>query len=293
MTEPVWMASPPEVHSALLTSGPGPGPLLAVAAVWTALSIEYAKTAEEIAALLGTVQGGFWAGPVVEMYMAAHFVYLAWLMRASANSAAMAAELETMAAAHLTALKAMPTLPELTANHTEHAALVVTNLFGVNTIPIAFLEADYVWMWIQAATVMSTYQSVATAAVAAAPRTTEAPQIVKADVAAATSEEPSPAPPGRQDRIQRWLQRIGYSDFYNNVLRPLLAPLTNLPFFQEMFSGFDPWLLELGNPLAFLSPFNIAFALGYPMDIGSYIAFLSQTFAFIASDLMAAFASGN
>jgi PPE-repeat protein len=178
MTAPVWLASPPEVHSALLSSGPGPGSLLAAAGAWTALSTEYASVADELSDVLAAVQAGAWQGPSAERYVAAHVPYLAWLARASANSAAEAAQHETAATAYTVALAAMPTLPELATNHVVHGALTATNFFGINTIPIALNEVDYVRMWIQAATTMTAYQTVSVAAVAAAPQTDPAPQIV-------------------------------------------------------------------------------------------------------------------
>ena len=137
MTAPIWMAAPPEVHSALLSSGPGPASLFAAAAAWSSMSAEYASAAAELDAVLASTQAGAWQGPSAESYVAAHAPYLAWLAQASAHSAAAAAQHETAGTAYTAALAAMPTLPELATNHVVHGTLMATNFFGINAIPIA------------------------------------------------------------------------------------------------------------------------------------------------------------
>ncbi|VAZ84528.1 putative PPE family protein PPE47/PPE48 [Mycobacterium persicum] len=173
------MACPPELHSALLSAGPGPASLVTAAAQWSSLSAEYGAVAEELTTVLAGMAAVAWHGISAEICAAAYMPYLAWLTQASADSAATATVHQTAATAYLSALAAMPTLGELAANHATHAVLLATNFFGINTIPIALNEADYLRMWIQAATTMSAYEAITTTALAATPHTTPAPIIIK------------------------------------------------------------------------------------------------------------------
>lgn len=222
MTTPIWMALPPEVHSTALSSGVGAGTLLAAADAWAALSSEYTTAAAELTAILGTVQAGMWEGQSAARYLAAHTPYLAWLMQAGANSATAAAQLQTAAGSYTAALAAMPTVAELAANRATLSMLVATNFFGINAIPIAVTEADYIRMWLQAATTMSAYQAAAAATVASTPQTAPAPSVLEPGVGEAGSAVLT-------DPIEEWLSwSEHFSSMYRMLKRVLSDPLGTL-----------------------------------------------------------------
>ncbi|MEO6794518.1 MAG: PPE family protein, partial [Mycobacterium sp.] len=305
MTAPIWVASPPEIHSSLLSAGPGAGPLLASANAWAFLSVEYAAIADELTTLLAAVQAGAWQGPSAEAFVTAHVPYLAWLVRAGADATVTAAQQQTAAAAYTSALAAMPTMAELVANHVTHGVLVGTNFFGVNTIPIALNETDYARMWAQAATVMTAYAATATTALAASPQLDPAPTVLKVP---GTADATPPQPPQWFVDFGKWLEGLVPSPPYPDSSQyPLYAQLTEFfnqigftgisdplaQFFASLQSGSSllppwgvpgSWLAWTGNPLSYLNPGNLAYIFSVPLDPGSYFAFTSIV---IIDDLLA------
>src|SRR5699024_5502276 len=87
---PVWIAAPPEVHSALLDFGATPAGIEAAGASWTQLSAQYAAAIAELEAILAQVQASY-QGPSATQFVAAHQPMLLWLTEASVKAALAAA----------------------------------------------------------------------------------------------------------------------------------------------------------------------------------------------------------
>ena len=158
----------------------------------------------------------------------------------------------------------MPSLAELAANHAVHAALVGTNFFGVNTVPIALNEADYGRMWIQAAETMSVYHAISTAALTAAPQLQPAPSIVASPAARSSSGNASAAQqpnwanlfsdlgsPGQIEELLRYFRQFFESLGFNPLISAILAGFALVAYDMLWYPYYASYALLL---LPFFAP---------------------------------------
>jgi PPE-repeat protein len=161
-----WAATPPEVIGAQIYGGAGITPLTNAAAALGALATELGTAAtqwqSELNVLIGTTG---WTGTGAAAAQAAAETYIAWL-QTTATEVGQAATLAGNSAAAY-GLVATPAFPgvgvvdpaTVLANRTAQAALVASNVLGVNTMAIAALDTLYAEMWAQDVAAMGVYQS--------------------------------------------------------------------------------------------------------------------------------------
>lgn len=171
---PIYHAAPPEVHSTLLNAGATAAGVVAAGTSWSHVAAEYVSGIAELEAILASVQATY-QGPSAEQFILAHQPLLLWMQQVVIKATLAAVAHGEIAVSYESAVAMMPTMMELITNHVVHAALVGTNFFGVNTIPIGMNEADYVRMWNQAADVQTGYDGATGAAVASIPETLPPP----------------------------------------------------------------------------------------------------------------------
>ncbi|GAB3220357.1 PPE family protein [Mycolicibacterium hippocampi] len=155
---PIWGAFPPEINTARLQTGAGVAPMVQAAAGWEAFAISLETQADELAASLASL-AQMWQGMASERAITAAMPMVVWLRTLSLQAHKRAVQASAQATAWSTAATTTPQLPEIELNHVTNAVLNATNFLGVNTVPIAVNEADYVRMWNQAAGVMTAYEA--------------------------------------------------------------------------------------------------------------------------------------
>jgi PPE-repeat protein len=165
-----FAARPPEVNSALIYSGAGAGPLMAVSSAFNNLSAELSSNAASYESVISQL-GPEWQGPSSTAMAASAQPYIDWLTTTSGQLQEAATQAMASAAAYDAAYSASIPPPIIAANRAMLALLVATNILGQNTPAIAANEALYGEFWAQDAAAMYAYAGASAAAATLSPLT--------------------------------------------------------------------------------------------------------------------------
>ncbi|MGA9492171.1 MAG: PPE family protein [Mycobacterium sp.] len=165
---------PPEINSARMYAGPGVGSMLAAAAGWEGLASDLRSQATNYTSVISGLTTEGWRGPASTSMAAAAAPYAAWMDSTAAQAEQTAAQAKAAASAYESAFSMTVPPPMVTANRTQLATLVATNILGQNTPAIAATEAEYAGMWAQDAGAMYGYAGESAAATQLTPFTAPA-----------------------------------------------------------------------------------------------------------------------
>src|ERR1700733_7655301 len=97
---PAFMFFPPEINSALISAGPGSGPLFAAASAWDALAAELGDSAASFQTTVMDLASVAWTGPSSTLMTAAAAPYVEWLVLAAGQAEVAALQARLAAAAY-------------------------------------------------------------------------------------------------------------------------------------------------------------------------------------------------
>jgi PPE-repeat protein len=170
-------ALPPEINSALMYAGPGPGTMLAAVTAWDQLAMELQSAATYYQSVVSQLTAGTWRGPSSVSMAGAAAPQIGWLNAAGAQAEQTAGQARAAVSAYETAFAMTVPPPVIAANRAQLMTLVATNLLGQNTPTIVATEAHYAEMWAQDAAAMYGYAGTSAAAARLSPFA-EPPQTV-------------------------------------------------------------------------------------------------------------------
>ncbi|MBF6177880.1 PPE domain-containing protein [Nocardia otitidiscaviarum] len=177
----LFAALPPEFNSFMLSTGPGPAPMLATSAGYRQLATVLAGTAAASDGSMNSMSFA-WAGPSANAASTAFRTHAAWLRQQAAVADQVAAHAAGVAGAYTGAMGTMPPLPSILAVKAVIEACRAATLAGAASAPttavLAAAEAVYATMWVTAASSMINYTGQASAHVAALPPPIPPPPIV-------------------------------------------------------------------------------------------------------------------
>jgi len=263
-------ASPPEVTSAKMYSGPGSASMTSAAAAWNAVAAELNSFAQGYSSVISQLEGQQWSGSAATAMAAAAAPYVQWVSTAAVQAEQTASQAQASAAAFEAAHGMVVPPPLIAANRSQLMQLIQTNLLGQNTPQIAATEAQYQQMWAQDSQAMYGYATSASTATQLTPFTAP-PQTAnpagQANQAATTTAQAAGAGASHLNTLSQMMSSVPQQ--LSSAASPAAATSSTTSFFGIPLP--NSFLSDIGTFNTMAGPVNTVAALARTFgNLGTY-----------------------